>query len=646
MSHRTVPDPDLKTMPSGIPFIIGNEAAERFSFYGMKGILTVFMTKYLLDATGQPDNMSDEQAKGVYHLFTAGAYFFPILGSILADVIWGKYKTIIWISMMYCIGHGALALMDVGPETGAYGMRPLMYVGLFCIAVGAGGIKPCVSAHVGDQFGKGNKHLLTMIFNWFYFSINFGAAASTILTPILLKEYGPWAAFGLPGVLMALATFVFWCGRKRFIHVPPTGWKRFKEETFSPEGKRALLNLAPLFLIFVPAFWAIFDQTGSAWVLQAEGMDRQFLGFYWLESQVQAVNPLLILLLIPVFTYFVYPTMGRFFNVTPLRKIGIGFVLTIGAFVISALIETVISGRAPETAQAIWTALFGGGGNPGALDAVVEMARTAGWSEEVLAPFLSGADPVQSIWAALYESPVDLERILSVAQHAGWSDAQIAPLLVGPESAQAIWAGIGSTETMPAALADILTAARDAGWTNGQIAASFVGAESAPALWSSLGNGELPRTLAEVVKTARAAGWTDGQIAPYLSEMPNIGWQFIAYVVLTSAEILVSIVCLEFAYTQSPKRMKSFVMGVYFLGVSLGNFYVSGVNLVMEIFKNDDGSSILDGATYYWFFTAMMGGATVIYFFFAKTYKGETFIQGEDYDAVVAEAEAEGTDPR
>lgn len=520
-SYRTQPDPSLERFPPGVPFIIGNELAERFSFYGMKAILTVFMTKHLVDAAGQPDYMSAEEAKGVYHLFTAGAYFFPIIGAILSDVFWGKYKTIIWLSLMYCVGHGSLALMDVGPETGAWGMKPFLFLGMALIAIGAGGVKPCVSAHVGDQFGKGNQHLITKIFNWFYFSINVGAAASTILTPILLERVGPWAAFGLPGALMAIATFTFWLGRHRFIHVQPSGWAKFKEETFSAEGKRAILNLAPLFLIFVPIFWAIFDQTGSAWVIQAEGMDRDFLGVTWLESQVQAVNPILILTLIPVFTYVIYPFMGRFFTVTPLRKIGIGFVLTAMSFVISALIETTIVSDGPAAASALWVAL----GN--------------------------SADSI-------------------------------------------------------------------------------------------------PGNLSEVVKSARAAGWDQAQIAPFLADMPSIGWQFLAYLVLTSGEILVSIVCLEFAYTQSPKRMKSFVMGIYFLGVSLGNFYVSGVNFILEGMKREDGTTPLDGPTYYWFFAGLMVFATVVYLFFSKTYKGSTFIQGDEDvpPAIEAEAEAEAPDAR
>ena len=159
----TTPDPKQTGMPLGILFIVGNELAERFSFYGMKGILTIFMTKHLLDSTGALAALGENEAKGVYHLFTAGAYFFPLIGAIIADVYWGKYKTILWISLMYCVGHGALALMDIGPATGWWSMAPFMYAGLILIAVGSGGIKPCVSAHVGDQFGVGNKHLLTCL---------------------------------------------------------------------------------------------------------------------------------------------------------------------------------------------------------------------------------------------------------------------------------------------------------------------------------------------------------------------------------------------------------------------------------------------------------------------------------------------------
>ena len=516
--HLTAPDPNETRFPKGVPYIIGNELAERFSFYGMKGILTVFMTQHMLGADGAAAYMTDEQAKKWYHLFTALTYTFPIFGAILADVVLGKYRTILWISLMYCLGHGFLAVMDVAPSMNMP-MQAWLIIGMIFIAIGAGAIKPCVSAHVGDQFGTGNKHMLTQIFNWFYFSINLGAASSMILTPILLAKVGPWLAFGLPGVLMAIATFVFWLGRTKFVHVPPAGLEKWKQETFSEEGKRALKWLAPLFLFFVMMFWAIFDQTGSAWVLQAETLDREFAGINWLESQIQFVNPIMILSGIPIFTYLVYPAVSKVWLLTPLRKIGIGFVLTAGAFALSGLIETWIDAKSPEVSAALWTAM-------------------------------------------------------NVS-------------------------------------------------------------------------GEMPGSLADIVQQARDMGWTQEQLNEYMHVMPSIAWQFLAYLILTSGEIMVSIVCLEFAYTQSPKKMKSFIMGVFFLGVALGNYLAMGVNMYLEHQVETTGSSPLEGARYYWFFAIAMLAVTAIYIPWSMKYKGRTYIQGEEEEDIIeAEAEAEGTEPR
>ena len=88
-------------MPNGIPYIIGNELAERFSYYGMKTILVIFMTKYLANQTGALDVMQREEALTWYHLFSSGVYFTPLLGALLADGVLGKYKTIITLSFVY-----------------------------------------------------------------------------------------------------------------------------------------------------------------------------------------------------------------------------------------------------------------------------------------------------------------------------------------------------------------------------------------------------------------------------------------------------------------------------------------------------------------------------------------------------------------
>src|SRR5947209_16024416 len=88
-------------MPPGVPYIVGNEAAERFSYYGMNSILVIFMTKYLMDASGNLALMTDKQAEGWYHVFVSAVYFLPLIGAILADSIFGKFRIIFWLSIVY-----------------------------------------------------------------------------------------------------------------------------------------------------------------------------------------------------------------------------------------------------------------------------------------------------------------------------------------------------------------------------------------------------------------------------------------------------------------------------------------------------------------------------------------------------------------
>lgn len=404
-TYRTTPA-DTDRLPPGIPYIIGNEAAERFSYYGMRTILTVFMFRYLhLMATPATLSMSRAEAQEHYHTFSSWVYFFPIIGAIVSDAFTGKYRIIVWVSVLYCLGHLALALMGGG----GLSAEQWMWLGLFLIALGSGGIKPCVSAHVGDQFGRRNEHLMEKVYQWFYFSINFGSTFSTLLTPWLLEWYGPHVALGVPGVLMAVATLMFWLGRNRYIHVPPGG-TAFLREVFSREGVLTILRLSLVYLC-IAVFWALFDQTSSAWVLQAEDMHLRWLGIDWLPSQIQVLNPILVMAMIPLFQFLVYPAIDRVFRLTPLRKIGIGLFVMAAGFGLSALVQ----------------------------------------------------------------------------------------------------------------------------------------------------------------------GWIDG------GARPSVGWQFLAYVIITAAEIMVSITGLEFSYAQAPKTMKSVIMAVWLLSVSLGNYVTALVNNWIQV---------------------------------------------------------------
>lgn len=370
--------PKISTWPPGVPYIIGNEAAERFSYYGMNSIVVIFWTTYLHDKAGNLALMRPEQADAWYHTFVSALYFLPLIGAVLADALFGKFWVVFWLSIVYCAGHGVLALIG-SPVAHAIAPVYLSAIGLFLIALGAGGIKPCVSTNVGDQFGETNKHLLPRLFNWFYFSINAGSALSTILIPWLLEPYkadpaglfakmgpsvvsllenprlhSPDIAFGLPGVFMVIATIFFWGGRKKFVHIPPVGLRTYTRELFNKETGKVILNIL-IPVPFVAIFWALWQQNFSSWILQAKSMDRHFFGVEWLPEQIQTVNPIFILIMLPLFSYLVYPVVEKFVKLTPLRKIGAGLFVTAASFFIVAMIQTRIdAGARPNIIWQIW----------------------------------------------------------------------------------------------------------------------------------------------------------------------------------------------------------------------------------------------------------------------------------------------------
>src|ERR1700719_735995 len=337
--YLTAP-PNLTGMPPGVPYIIGNEAAERFSYYGMKSVLTVFMAHYILNQSGVLTPMHPNEAYKYTHYFVSGVYFLPIFGAIIADGWFGKYWTILSLSIAYCFGN--LTLACIASSWGiAVGQRTMRAIGLTLLFLGVGGVKPCVSANVGDQFGESNKHLLSKMFGWFYFSINAGSFISSILCPWLLANgaLGPRWAFGIPGISMVIATIFFWAGRKKMVHVPPSGLSYLKEAFLTREGLAILGRIAMVYF-FILFFWALWGMSnGVEWTLQAEKMNLHWMGMNLIAAQVQTANPILILICIPLTNYLIYPAIDKVFPLTPLRKIGIGLFITALSFVVIVMIQ-------------------------------------------------------------------------------------------------------------------------------------------------------------------------------------------------------------------------------------------------------------------------------------------------------------------
>lgn len=355
----------MSRWPKQIKYIVGNEACERFSYYGMTGILAGYISGQLL-AGGL--GKSEDYATTVIHLFKSVNYFTPLLGAWLSDKLIGRYKTILWVSLFYCAGHGTLACSDFFGEQGKLNC---LFLGLTLIAFGSGGIKPCVSAFMGEQFTPEQAHLMQKAYGAFYVAINFGSFFSFLVVPWVKDHHGYSPAFAVPGILMAIATYIFWRGKKYYVFVPTNrekkhagffrvifatlGVKRAAGETFwdaararfSENEVSAARSVLPILFVFatIPMFWALYDQTNSTWVLQGEKMAGvNLLGLKVGAEQMQSLNPLLIMLFVPVFTLGIYPRIGRW--AAPLRRMSMGLFLAAGSFALVALLQARIEAGA------------------------------------------------------------------------------------------------------------------------------------------------------------------------------------------------------------------------------------------------------------------------------------------------------------
>ncbi|XP_076649962.1 peptide transporter family 1 isoform X2 [Halictus rubicundus] len=372
LEKRQNEDEKLK-YPKSVFFIISNEFCERFSYYGIRTVLTL----YLVDQLKYGNNT----ATAIYHGFVMLAYFSPLIGAILADSWLGKFRTIFYLSIIYAAGQILLALTAAPP----LGIPPTAFsmLGLVLIAFGTGGIKPCVVAFGGDQFVLPQQiHYLSTFFSVFYFSINFGSLISSFLTPLLRSNVTCFGenscyslAFLVPAILMALSIVIFVVGRPLYKIKNPTSnaivdvskcishaiyrkitssekrahWLDHADDQYDSttiSNIRDTLQVMKLF-IPIPIFWALYDQQGSRWTIQASRMDGQIGNWLLQPDQMQVLNPLLVLAFIPLFQTCIYPLMEKIGLQTPLKKLTIGGLLTALAFVVSGLVELKLENTYP-----------------------------------------------------------------------------------------------------------------------------------------------------------------------------------------------------------------------------------------------------------------------------------------------------------
>lgn len=660
MSSTTAPDAEViataaptadnksDRFPAGIPFIVGNEGAERFSFYGMKAILYVYLTalylRFVTEAGVGAEQLAAAKAHGteVVHLFVAGVYMFPLIGAVLADRLLGKYRVIFWVSMIYCAGHAVLAVAGRMGALGQFGAAEwAAYMGLGLIALGSGGIKPCVSANVGDQFTAANGHLVTKVFQIFYFIINYGSFFSTLLTPVLYKNFGPEVAFGVPGILMGIATIVFWMGRNRFTRVPP-----------KPGGKVGLLDTFATIFLFSPFFaliygyfvkFASFSTTVGTQTVTGEMIFDRFIGLFGIGTQVSfELGPVLAAL----FAYYV-PMLAVvaaafalgliLFNIRQRIAPDDGF--------LAVLLYAFRSQKQRKPGQGFFgpaAEKFGeeaAEGPPAVLRIMLVFSmvsvfwalfdqHASTWVEQAKQMGLGVTMPYYLGWYGLVAT-------IALSFAAGlWLMLWVSNTVVPSKVIRGVLGAFGLGLVI-AAIADAINGE----WMSFDLLPSQLSALNPlmvmaiipllnVAVYAPLrkrGIEVKPLQKMTVGMFLAAFAFVIAGVLQAAVEAAGVGkvhalWQFFPYLIMTTAEVLVSITGLEFAYTQAPRRMKSTIMGFWLLCVTFGNLLVAFLAPLQKV---------LQLSAFFWAFAGLMLVGALVFSFLAYTYKGKSYLQPE-----------------
>ena len=496
-------NPSSNRWPPQIKYIVGNEACERFSYYGMRSILAGYITgEVVKGGLGQ----SDDTATCIIHLFVFVNYFMPLLGAWLSDKVVGRYHTILWVSLFYCAGHGVLACSDLTHTVN--GKTLLLCTGLALIAFGAGGIKPCVSAFMGDQFKPEQSHLLQKAYGAFYWSINLGSFFSFLIIPWIKNHHGYSPAFAVPGILMAIATFVFWLGRKHYLHVPP-----------SRETK-------------TPGFFDVF-----------------FTAFRQSESSLAPLHNLLTTIGLPflvrVGLTFVAVFVAVSHHMSPTaHAIGWGALICAGLWYASVVISSLVGKF--ELPESFWQGARSRYG-----EREINAARSVGpilFVFSLIPVFFSLFDQTNSTWVLQGEKMVSFN---------------LFGFTIGAEEMQS------ANPLFVMILVPVMTI----------LVYPRIGRFASPLRRMSLGMfiAAFSYVLVALIQSRIEA---NAQI--------SVLWQALPYIVLTTAEVLVSTTGLEFAFREAAPEMKSLVMSFWLLTIALGDLLVAGIT---EIFSSANGQS-------------------------------------------------------
>ncbi|XP_047226071.1 solute carrier family 15 member 2 isoform X1 [Girardinichthys multiradiatus] len=615
--------------PTSICFIVVNEFCERFSYYGMKAVLTLYFLNYL--------KWDKDLSTAIYHAFSGLCYFTPILGAVIADSWLGKFKTIIYLSIVYMIGHVVKSVGAIPSVGNTDAHIALSMVGLILIALGTGGIKPCVAAFGGDQFEEEHKKERQKFFSIFYMSINAGSVLSTLITPILRGDVQCFGsdcyalAFGVPAALMVVALAVFIFGSGMYKKNPPQGnvlgevckcigfaiknrwnssksdhkrkhWLDWAEDKYPERLIQEIKMVLRVLVLYIPLpmFWALFDQQGSRWTLQATRMNMAFgESFIVKPDQMQMLNALLILIFVPIFDLLIYPLVGLCrINITPLRKMAAGMIFAALAFGAATLVEvnvvkTVVE---PAPAEQCLLQVF----NLAEGDINVGVAGSDLFQDPI--PKLQDPPAYETLPLGAPVKELNINVTFSESKHTcrhtfeeqkaysliiytditGINCKLVEDYIKKNESgnpnvrffntrAEAINITVGETWFY---VPPDHSMSPNKSVTRGNYPSVGCSLRSKTCDDLNLGLLDFGASYTFILMEVKESGKIMTKMEDVQANNVHIAWQVPQYVLITAGEVMFSITGLEFSYSQAPNNMKSVLQAGWLLTVAFGNVIV------------------------------------------------------------------------
>ncbi|AKJ05548.1 POT family proton-dependent oligopeptide transporter [Archangium gephyra] len=298
MAQSTAAAAPARGHPKGLYLLFTTEMWERMSYYGMRALLVL----YMVGATDKGGfGWTQSKALQIYGLYTGLVYATPVIGGYLADRFLGQRLSVTLGGILMMMGQFVLAMPG--------NAEPLFYAGLGLLVVGNGFFKPNISTMVGGLYEPGDPRR-DGAFTIFYIGINVGAFLASAVCGTLGEKFGWMYGFGSAGVGMGLGVLVFLAFAKRLLGNVGTAPKRVERKADVAEAPVQALTrqevdrviVILVLALFVVFFWAAFEQAGGLMNLYTDAkVDRNVFGFEVPTTWMQAVNPLFIMLLGPIF---------------------------------------------------------------------------------------------------------------------------------------------------------------------------------------------------------------------------------------------------------------------------------------------------------------------------------------------------------